>query len=51
MYGKPPFYDKVVVLEMATHGRNCYVTTKVSALHLWCHHHIPIRHSKYVHSK
>jgi hypothetical protein len=46
-----PLYDKVVVLEVATHGRNCYVTSKVSILHLWCHHRISIRQRKYVHSK
>ena len=46
-----PFCDKVMVLEMATHGRNCYVTLKVSVLHLWCHHYISSRPSKYLHSK
>jgi hypothetical protein len=44
-------YDKVVVLEMATDGRKCYVTLNVSVLHLSCHHCISIVQSKYVHSK
>ena len=43
--------DLVVVLEMATPGRNCRVTSKVSVLYLWCQHRILIRQCKYVNSR